>query len=237
MARTLSLALIASLFAAQAKGYGTEGCKGRKDPYQGNPPAPKQLIKSGKLTDNLVALDESPAGIIVDLKYKTAANFTGKALYPKMAKCWLRPALAQALTRASELLGRGGFGLIVYDCYRPWSVQVQLWTACPKRGLVGDPTRGSHHNRGAAVDLSIFRLKDGVVLKMPSAFDDLSARARHNYPGGSAEERQHRRWLRVTMQRSGLRSIASEWWHYQLPGARRLSLLDFSLNDGDGAQP
>ena len=234
MLRTLGLALIACLVATQAKGYSTEGCKGRKDPYKGNPPTPKQLVREGKLADKLVPLDESLAGIKIALKYKTAANFTGKSLYPATAKCWLRPALAKALKRAVTHLGRGGFGLIIYDCYRPWSAQVRLWSACPKRGLVGDPAKGSHHNRGAAVDLGIFRLSDGSILEMPSEFDDLSRRARHSYTGSTPAAREHRRWLKVIMRRAGLRSIPSEWWHYQLPGSRRFEPLDLSLDESDG---
>ncbi len=237
MLRTVGLALIALLLAPEAKGYSTEGCKGRKDPYRGKPPAPKGMVRSGDIKNKLVTLDASIKGIKVDLKYKTSANFTQKPLYPASAKCWLLPALATKLKQATKRLARGGFGLVVYDCYRPWSVQVSLWQACPKRGLVGDPAKGSHHNRGAAVDLGIYRLSDGKILAMPSAFDDLSHRARHNYQGSTPAAREHRRWLRLTMQRVGLRPIASEWWHYQLPGAGRFQTLDLRLGGSEGRTP
>ena len=227
--RVIAISLILMLLPSQADSFSTEGCRGRKDPYRGKPSKPKRYTASGALSDHLVALDDSIAGLKLDLKYKTKANFTGRSLYPASAKCWVRPRLAQAIKAATKRLSRGGFGLILYDCYRPWAVQVDLWKACPKRGLVGDPTRGSHHNRGAAVDVGLYRLGDGRPLEMPTAFDDLSHRARHNYQGGSAQSREHRRWLLVTMQKVGLRPIGSEWWHYQLTGARHLSVLDVPL--------
>ncbi len=227
--RLITISLFLVLLPRQADSFSTEGCAGRKDPYRGKPSKPKGYTATGILSDHLVALDESISGLKLDLKYKTKANFTGRPLYPAKAKCWVRPRLAKAVKAAAKKLGRGGFGLILYDCYRPWSVQVELWKACPKRGLVGDPTRGSHHNRGAAIDVGIYRLSDGTPLEMPTSFDDLSHRARHNYQGGSKHSREHRRWLLVTMRRVGLRPIGSEWWHYQLTGARRMSVLDLPL--------
>jgi D-alanyl-D-alanine dipeptidase len=218
-------------------GHSTEGCKGRKDPYMGKPPRPAGLIKHGALTDHLRALDQALPKVKTDLRYRLPDNFTGHALYPQNARCWLRPELVDALEKAAGRLAKGGFGLVVYDCYRPWSVQSKLWAACPKRGLVADPAKGSHHNRGAAVDVGLIRLSDGLPLEMPSAFDDLSHRARHSYSGGSAAARQHRSWLLKTMRRVGLASIGSEWWHYQLRGARRFALLDLPLNSGEGPQP
>jgi D-alanyl-D-alanine dipeptidase len=225
------------LLAVPAQGYSTEGCQGRKDPYQGKPPKPPGLISKGSLRDHLVPLANHLNTHRADLKYATQANVTEQALYPQGARCWVRPELAQALTRAAAQLARGNIGLVVYDCYRPWSVQVKLWAACPKRGLVGDPAKGSHHNRGAAIDLGLYNLKSGQVLAMPSAFDDLSKRARHSYAGGTAEQREHRRWLAVTMRRAGLRSIASEWWHYQLRQARRFPPLDLPLQSAPQAAP
>ena len=229
MFRLIAVSLVLMLLPRQASSFSTDGCKDRKDPYHGRPTKPKAYTASGVLRDYLVVLDESTPGLKLDLKYTTKANFTGRPLYPPDAKCWVRPQLAKAIKAAIQRLGRGGFGLILYDCYRPWTVQVDLWKACPRRGLVGDPTRGSHHNRGAAVDAGLYRLRDGHVLEMPTAFDDLSHRARHNFTGGSQQAREHRRWLLVTMRRAGLRPIGSEWWHYQLPGARRLSILDLPL--------
>jgi len=228
--RLLALTLISVLLPSQASSFSTEGCLGRKDPYGGSPPKPAGTVSQGQLKTHLIALDDTTPGVRIDLKYTTDANFSRRSLYPKGAKCWLRPALADAIKSATKRLGRGGFGVILYDCYRPWSAQVQLWKACPKLGLVGDPAKGSHHNRGAAIDLGLYRLSDGQVLEMPSAFDDLSHRARHSYQGGSAESREHRRWLRVTMRRAGLRSIGSEWWHYQLPKSRKFPVLDLPLS-------
>lgn len=231
----MNFVLILALLALG--GHSTEGCKGRKDIYKGYPPRPPGLVEKGVLAQYLEALDDAIPTVKIDLQYRLTNNFTGHALYPQDARCWLRPELVQALKKAAARLSKGGFGLVVYDCYRPWSVQTKLWTACPKRGLVADPAKGSHHNRGAAVDLGLIRLSDGQPLAMPSAFDDLSHRARHNYSGGSAEARQHRSWLLKTMRRVGLASIGSEWWHYQLRDARRFALLDLPLNSGEELTP
>ena len=237
MYRLLPFSLILLVLPTPAQSYSTEGCKGRRDPYGGNPSKPVGYTRTGQLSDHLVPIDPRSPGIRLELKYTTGDNVTGRPLYPANAQCWVRPALAKALHAAADRLGRGGFGLIVYDCYRPWSAQVALWRACPRRGLVGDPTRGSHHNRGAAVDVGLFRRSDGTKLAMPTEFDDLSHRARHNYSGGSAQSREHRRWLLVTMRKVGLRPIGSEWWHYQLPGARRWTVLDLPLTASQKRAP
>jgi len=229
------LILLSVLLGPEALAHSTEGCRGRVDPYRGKPPKPAGTINSGDLSEHLVPL--TLPGLRQELKYRGADNVTGAPLYPGQATCWVRPKLAKALAAAAKRLARGGFGLIVYDCYRPWSAQVALWSACPKRGLVGDPARGSHHNRGAAVDLGLIRLDDRSILEMPSDFDDLSHRARHSYAGGSEAARTHRSWLLKTMRRVGLRSIGSEWWHYQLPGSRRFPVLDLPFPMGQKPAP
>jgi D-alanyl-D-alanine dipeptidase len=217
------------VLAPAGAGHSIEGCAGRTDPYAGKPPKPPALIQKGDPKAHLTALRDQIPTLVEALKYASADNITGAPLYPAGTTCWLRPELAKRLSAAARLLAKGGFGLIVFDCYRPWSVQVRLWSVCPKPGLVADPSDASHHNRGAAVDLSLIRLSDQEPLEMPSAFDDLSHRARHNFQGGSRQAREHRRWLRVIMRRVGLRAIASEWWHYQLPQARRFAPLDLAL--------
>jgi len=205
-------------FTGPAHAFGVEGCKGRKDPYGGKPPAPKGMAST---TQHLTALKAQLPDLRIELAYGTDQNIMGKPFYPKGADCLVLKPLATALSRAAETLRDRGFGLIAYDCYRPWSVQVELWKACPKRGLVADPKRGSLHNLGAAIDLGLYHLDTGLVAEMPSAFDDLSRRARHNYQGGSKQARIHRGLLLRAMKGAGLRAIGSEWWHYELKGARR----------------
>jgi zinc D-Ala-D-Ala dipeptidase len=214
------------VWASQGAGWSLDGCKRAKDPYRGNPPVPKGLVRSGGVTQRLIPL----AGQIPDLRealaYARADNVVGRAVYPAAARCLVHPDLAKALVRAAALARGQGFGLLVYDCYRPWRAQVALWSACPKRGLVADPARGSKHNRGVAVDLTLYRLADSVAVSMPSGYDDLSRRARHNYRGGTAQQRRNRGVLKKLMTGAGLRAIGSEWWHYELYRSRRYPLLD-----------
>jgi len=215
---------------APADAFGVEGCKGRKDPYGGKPPAPKGMGQSAK---HLTPLKDTIPDLRVALAYGTDQNVMGRPFYPKGADCLVLKPLAVILQRVAIDLRSQGFGLIAYDCYRPWTVQVELWKACPKRGLVADPKRGSLHNIGAAIDVGLYRLDSGKTVEMPSAFDDLSPRARHNYKGGSKKSRLHRRTLLLAMKKGGLRAIGSEWWHYELRGARRrYQVLDAPLSVG-----
>ncbi|MEC7749882.1 MAG: M15 family metallopeptidase [Myxococcota bacterium] len=203
---------------ASAQAFGVEGCKGRKDPYRGNPPAPKGMQQQA---EHLISVKSLVPDLRVRLAYGTDQNVMGQPFYPPHADCLVLKPLATVLQRVAANLRTQGFGLIAYDCYRPWSVQVELWKACPKRGFVADPKRGSLHNLGAGIDVGLYHLETGAIAEMPSAFDDLSFRSRHNYQGGSKRARAHRRILLKAMKKGGLRAIGSEWWHYELKGARR----------------
>ena len=234
MIARLSLCFAVSLVASSAGAFGVEGCKGRKDPYGGKPPVPKGMGTSAK---HLRPLKDVVPDLKVALAYGTDQNVMGQPFYPTGADCLVLKPLAPVLRRVATDLRNEGYGLIAYDCYRPWSVQVELWKACPKRGLVADPKRGSLHNLGAAIDVGLYSLATGEVLEMPSAFDDLSRRARHNYQGGSKQARLHRKILLLAMKRGGLRAIGSEWWHYELRGARRrYPVLDVPLSISASSQ-
>lgn len=223
----IGVLLVVCGLSGAAYAFGVEGCKGRKDPYGGKPPAPKGMKRS---TQHLTPLKKTVPDLRVALAYGTDQNIMGRPFYPKGADCLVLKPLAERLQRAATVLRQQGFGLLAYDCYRPWSVQVELWKACPKRGLVADPKRGSLHNLGAAIDVGLYRLDTGETVPMPSAFDDLSFRARHNYQGGSKQARHHRSILLLAMKNAGLRAIGSEWWHYELKAARRrFPVLDAAL--------
>jgi D-alanyl-D-alanine dipeptidase len=226
--RTL-IAVQILLWAGPGAAWSVDGCKRASDPYRGNPPVPKGLVRSGAVSDRLVALADQIPDLHEALAYAGNDNVVGRAVYPATARCLVHPVLARVLVRAAAVARAKGLGLLVYDCYRPWRAQVALWSVCPKRGMVADPARGSKHNRGVAVDLGFYRLADDKPLKMPSAYDDLSRRARHNYRGGTAAERASRALLKSIMVGAGLRSIGSEWWHYELFKSRRYPLLDLPL--------
>jgi len=126
-----------------------------------------------------------------------------------------RPA-TEAVVRASRKLHEQGLGLLVFDAYRPWHVTKIFWDATPKEDhdYVADPAKGSRHNRGCAVDLTIYDLNTGQPIAMPSSYDEFSVRAHLDYTGGTVEETAHRELLRRTMEAEGFAVYQSEWWHF-----------------------
>lgn len=162
---------------------------------------------------------------VVDLRYATADNFMGKAVYPPDARCLLLEKSAKQLEAAAAELRRQGFRLRLFDCYRPHHVQFELWKVLPKPGYVAEPTKGSNHNRGGAVDLSLVQL-DGGVVEMPSPYDFFGKAAHHAFDGGTPEARRNRQTLKAAMTTAGFTINPMEWWHYDLPDARRFPLRD-----------
>jgi len=166
---------------------------------------------------------------VLDIRYATADNLTGRPLYA-VARCLLLPDVADRLTRAAAALRRQGFRLVLFDCYRPLSVQRQLWKAMPRRGYVADPATGSHHNRAAAVDLSLAD-RAGRPVEMPTGYDAFEPRARAWATAGvTPAARRHREALRVAMTAAGFAVNPMEWWHFDAPGAAALPLLDVPLD-------
>jgi zinc D-Ala-D-Ala dipeptidase len=164
-------------------------------------------------------------GLVVDLRYATADNFLKKKVYPDDARCLLRESAARKLAEAAKSLKAQGYRLKVYDCYRPRSVQWEMWKIFPKPGYVADPRQGSNHNRGAAVDLTLVTI-DGAELEMPTPFDTFTKAAHHGYLGGSAASRKHREILRQAMEAAGFKKNQMEWWHYELPETKKYPVLD-----------
>lgn len=163
--------------------------------------------------------------LVVDMRYATENNFLKTRLYPESARCLLLDTAAQKLKAVADALKPQGFRLKVYDCYRPLSVQKALWKRFPKPGYVADPKYGSHHNRGAAVDLTLVTM-DGVEVEMPTPFDTFSKAAHHSYRGGTLASQGHRDTLRRAMEAVGFKINRMEWWHYELPDAGKYPVRD-----------
>ncbi len=176
----------------------------------------------------LVDIKRVNAQIRVDIRYATKNNFTHRPLYAQ-ARCLLRPAVAARLSRVQTDLAVKGIGLKVYDCYRPLSVQKQMWKLVPDDRYVANPAQGSRHNRGSAVDLTLVD-RDGNELEMPTSFDDFSDRAHVDYPRVSQSARQHRAILQQAMKRQGFAPLQTEWWHFDDPSWRQYPLLDVPLD-------
>jgi D-alanyl-D-alanine dipeptidase len=163
--------------------------------------------------------------LVVDLRYATDDNFLKRRVYPEDARCMLLKDSAQRLKKAADALRAKGYRLKVYDCYRPRAVQYEMWKIMPQPGYVANPKFGSNHNRGAAVDLTLVTL-DGAEVEMPTKFDDFTPAAHHGYQGGTEASRKHREILREAMEGAGFKRNRMEWWHYDLPGAKKLPVLD-----------
>jgi len=160
-------------------------------------------------------------GFILDLRYSTSNNFTDSIIYP-CGRCFLRPKLASIIYNLNkELEKSNGYAIKLYDCYRPLSAQQKLWDIVPDATYVANPAKGSMHNRGSAVDLSLVNIKTGKELNMGTDFDHFGRESRHNYLDLSQEVLGNRQFLKNHLEARGLKSIKSEWWHYSLSGTGR----------------
>jgi zinc D-Ala-D-Ala dipeptidase len=175
----------------------------------------------------LVELIKIDPSIHLDIRYATSNNFLGQPVY-EQARAFLRWTVAYRLKRVSAALRQKGYGLLVYDAYRPWYVTKILWEATPvdKREFVADPAQGSFHNRGCAVDLTIYDLKSGEPVAMPSGYDEMTPRAYANFAGGTPEEREHRAILREAMEGEGFVQMPNEWWHYDYQNWQQYRILN-----------
>jgi D-alanyl-D-alanine dipeptidase len=183
----------------------------RAEALKAQPPTEKGEFRKPELTE-LVKLDRS---IKLDIRYASANNFLSTPMYSQ-ARAFLQKPAAEALVRAHRKLKKDGYGLIIHDGYRPWYVTKMFWDATPadKHEFVADPSEGSRHNRGCAVDLSLYDLKTGREVVMPSGYDEMSQRSYADYPGGSDEQRRLRGLLRAAMESEGFKVYPQEWWHF-----------------------
>ena len=171
-------------------------------------PAPKRAT-------DLVDLASLGSSIRFDIRYATSNNFMGFPLYETPAAFLQRPA-AQALRRAAQSLAPRGYGLLVHDAYRPWFVTKMFWDATPAAAhiFVADPAEGSRHNRGCAVDLTLYELASGKPVEMTGSYDEMSPRSFAEFPGGTSRQRFLRDLLRTAMEAQGFAVYAEEWWHF-----------------------
>ena len=183
----------------------------RREALAAQPPEETGTFRDPELVE-LITLDPS---IKLEIRYATSNNFLGTRVYDAPRAFMQRPA-AVALVRAHRALAPLGFGLLIHDAYRPWYVTKIFWDATPpeKKWLVADPSQGSKHNRGSAVDLTLYELKTGRPVEMVSTYDESTDRAYAEYPGGTSLQRWHREILRQAMEAQGFLTNPQEWWHY-----------------------
>lgn len=183
-------------------------------------------------TPELVEVVKLDATIKLDIRYATKNNFLGRPVYTE-ARAFLQRPAAEALVRVHQALRAMGFGLLVFDGYRPWHVTKTLWDNTPneKKMFVADPDIGSRHNRGCAVDLTLFDLKTGKAVAMPSEYDEMTERSYADYAGSTAEAMRMRGLLAAAMTAEGFLVFATEWWHYDYKDWKAYGILDLKFSE------
>lgn len=178
----------------------------------------------------LVDVERAVPGVRIDVRYATSNNFMHRPLYP-IAKVFLRAPAAQALAAVQRELAPQGLGLKVFDGYRPYRITEAMWEPIKNPDFVADPSKGSRHNRGAAVDLTIVDLKTGEEIAMPTAYDAFTPKASQNFNDLPADVIANRAKLRDVMVRNGFDPLPSEWWHFDYHGWPKFELMDVTLEE------
>ncbi len=195
----------------------------RQQPY-----TPEAALRAADLVD----LEKVIPHVKLDVRYATDNNFMGAAFYSQ-ARAFLQRPAAEALAVVADSLAQYGYGLVIYDAYRPWSVTWAFWQATPVelRNYVANPARGSRHNRGSAVDLGLYHLGTGEIAEMPSEYDEFTLRADPHYAGGTSLARWHRALLHRAMTMQDFTVNPDEWWHYDHRDWAAYSVLNVPFED------
>jgi len=182
-------------------------------------------------TPDLVDLSTLDSTLKFDIRYATSDNFLGTPVYP-IAKASLQRPAAEALLRVHRSLEKDGLGLLIHDAYRPWYVTKVFWDATPltNKIFVADPSVGSRHNRGCAVDLTLYDRATGQALEMPGVYDEFSDRSYPFYPGGTSLQRWNREKLRKAMESEGFTVYEAEWWHFDYRDWKKYPVLNVPLD-------
>lgn len=196
------------------------------------------VLLNNVICAELVEVINISKNIKLDIRYATKNNFTGQIIYPSN-KCYLQKEAAQALSNAQKDLEKIGLGLKIFDGYRPKSVNKVFWEVLrdrfpnpeERRNFVANPKRGSVHNRGVAVDLTLINLKTGAELEMPSTFDDFSKKAHLDYNNTTEQAKKNRTLLGKIMNKYGFFRKNNEWWHFNFSGWKKYPILNISFNE------
>ena len=199
----------------------------RKAALAAKPPVEKGEFLKPDLVD-LATID----GLKFDIRYATDNNFLSTPFYTS-AKAFMQRPAAEALQHVRDRLKPLGYGLIIFDSYRPWHVTKMFWDATPEKyhNFVADPSKGSRHNRGCAVDLGLYDLNSGKVIEVVAGFDEFAERAFPDYPGGTSRQRWHRALLRRSMESEGFTVYEEEWWHFDYKDWRKYPILNKTFEE------
>ncbi len=202
----------------------------RPEAMAASPPRESGEFRAPQLVD-LTTLDPS---IILDIRYASDNNFVGTPFY-STARAFMQKPAAEALALAHQSLKAKGYGLLIHDAYRPWYVTKMFWDATPAsgKGFVANPAKGSKHNRGCAVDLTLYDLATGKPVTMVGGYDEFSTRSSPEYPGGTSLQRWHRELLRQAMEAQGFTVNEVEWWHFDFADWAKYPILNTALEQID----
>lgn len=189
----------------------------------------KQLVAKDSL-QRMLELKSVVAGIRYDLRYATTENFTRIRLYPNGDSTYMRLLPALALASIQEEIKKEGLGLKIFDAYRPFQVTVRMWELIKDERYVANPAKGSGHNRGLAVDLTLINLVTGEELDMGTGFDNFSDTAHHSFKNLPPLVIQNREKLKGLMEKAGFTALPTEWWHYYWPNNRKYDVMDLSFS-------
>jgi serine beta-lactamase-like protein LACTB len=194
----------------------------------------KLPVEAGVLfrRSELMELEKLDSRIKLDIRYASANNFLGTPFY-RSAKAFMQKPAAEALVRIHRGLAKQGYGLMIFDGYRPWSVTKMFWEATPEnlRLFVADPEQGSRHNRGCAVDLTLYDLKSGKPIEMVGGYDEMSDRSYPDYLGGTSLQRYYRELLRSAMEAEGFTVFEAEWWHFDYKDWRKYPIGNLTFEE------
>ncbi len=198
------------------------------------------VVNSAKVLQSEIASDSNKEmmdvkkavpGVILDLRYATSNNFMHKKLYPEIHTTYLRRPAANALRNALNEFRKQHLTIKIFDAYRPYSVTEALWEPVKDDRYAADPAKGSGHNRGIAMDITLVDLRTGKELPMGTGFDNFSDTAHSDFKNLSENILQNRLLLINTIAKYGLVVLDTEWWHFYLPDANRYELLNVSFDD------
>ncbi len=214
--------LLSIQLLAQESGYTRPPVTDKWDDYQ------KQVKKDS--TKKMAELKQVVPGISYDLRYATVNNFMKRLMYPAgTTTAFLRLPAARALQKVQQQLKQKGLGLKVFDAYRPYAVTVRFWELVKDEQYVANPSKGSGHNRGIAIDVTIINLKTAKELNMGTGFDNFTDSAHHSFTRLPEKILQNRLLLKSVMENHGFKSYSKEWWHYSWPDAGKFEILDIEF--------
>ncbi|WP_207513328.1 M15 family metallopeptidase [Longitalea luteola] len=191
-----------------------------------------QLSVHNDSAKKMVELLKFMPGLVLDLRYAGANNFTHRQMYVPAPRCtFLRLPAARALAAVQKELNSQGYGLKIFDAYRPYSVTVKFWELIGDERYVAHPGKGSGHNRGLAVDLTIIDLNTRHELDMGTGFDNFTDTAHHSFTALSPAVLANRKLLKETMEKHGFTKLETEWWHFFWSNDRGYEVLDLPFND------